>query len=81
MLEILNIIYSSNFLLTYATITAILIVLMVVINVFDYYTIQKRFRDLDFKVFWGKAITEHGSVTAVRDPNLKGLKSSLRDKY
>ena len=49
MLEILNIIYSSNFLLTYATITAILIVLMVVINVYDYYTIQKRFRDLDKK--------------------------------
>jgi cell division protein FtsL len=49
MLEILNMIYSSSFLLTYATITAVLIVLMVVINVYDYYTIQKRFRDLDKK--------------------------------
>ena len=49
MLEILNIIYSSNFLLKYATITAVLIVIMVIINVYDYYTIHKKFSDLDKK--------------------------------
>ena len=48
-MEILELIYSSNFLLSYATITAILIVLMVIINVYDYYTIHKRFSDLDKK--------------------------------
>ena len=48
-MEILELIYSSNFLLTYATITALLIVIMVVINVFDYYTIQKRFNDIEKK--------------------------------
>jgi GR25 family glycosyltransferase involved in LPS biosynthesis len=40
-----------------------------------------RFRDLGFEVYWAKAITEHGSVTAVRDPKLAGLRSSLRDSY
>ena len=40
-----------------------------------------RFRDLDFDVYWAKAITEHGSVTAVHDPKLAGLKSSLRSHY
>ena len=49
MLEILNIIYSSDFLLGYATFTAITILLMVVINVYDYYTITKRFNDIDKK--------------------------------
>ena len=48
-MEILHLIYSSNFLLTYATITAVLIVLMVIINVYDYYTIQKRFNDIEKK--------------------------------
>ena len=48
-MEILHLIYSSNFLLTYATITAILIVIMVIINVYDYYTINKRFNDLEKK--------------------------------
>ena len=42
---------------------------------------NNRFERLNFEVYWAKAITEHGSVSAVRDPNLKGLKSSLRDKY
>ena len=42
---------------------------------------NKRFRDLDFKIFWGKAITEHGSVTAVHDASLSGLKSCLREVY
>tara|TARA_E500000305_G_scaffold93717_1_gene82357 strand:- start:211 stop:387 length:177 start_codon:yes stop_codon:yes gene_type:complete len=49
MIEILNIIYSSNFLLGYATFTAIMILLMVVINVYDYYKINKRFNDIDKK--------------------------------
>ena len=49
MLEILNIIYSSNFLLGYATFTAIMILLMVAINVYDYYKINKRFNDIDKK--------------------------------
>ena len=48
-MEILELIYSSNFLLTYATITAVLIVIMVIINVYDYYTIHKKFSDLDKK--------------------------------
>jgi len=49
MIEILNIIYSSNFILGYATFTAVMILLMVVINVYDYYTITKRFNDIDKK--------------------------------
>jgi len=49
MIDILNIIYSSNFLLGYATFTAIIILLMVAINVYDYYTITKRFNDIDKK--------------------------------
>lgn len=40
-----------------------------------------RFRDLGFEVYWAKAITEHGSVTAVHDPTLSGLRSSLRSHY
>tara|TARA_R110000796_G_scaffold240591_1_gene361727 strand:+ start:1210 stop:1968 length:759 start_codon:yes stop_codon:yes gene_type:complete len=39
------------------------------------------FRDLNFDVYWAKAITEHGSVTAVHDPSKEGLKSSLRENY
>mgnify|MGYP003127622584 FL=1 len=49
MIEILNIIYSSNFILGYATFTAIMVLLMVVINVYDYYKINKRFNDIDKK--------------------------------
>ena len=49
MIEILNIIYSSNFILGYATFTAVMILLMVVINVYDYYKINKRFNDIDKK--------------------------------
>ena len=49
MLDILNIIYSSNFLLGYASFTAIMILLMVAINVYDYYRITKRFNDIDKK--------------------------------
>jgi len=40
-----------------------------------------RFKDLNFEVYWAKAITEHGSVTAIHDPRLAGLKSCLRDGY
>jgi GR25 family glycosyltransferase involved in LPS biosynthesis len=40
-----------------------------------------RFRDLGFEVYWAKAITEHGSVTATHDPSRSGLKSSLRSGY
>jgi len=39
------------------------------------------FRDLNFDVYWAKAITEHGSVTAVHDKSKIGLKSSLRSGY
>jgi len=49
MIDILNIIYSSNFILGYATFTAVMILLMVVINVYDYYKINKRFNDIDKK--------------------------------
>jgi len=43
--------------------------------------LNERFKQLDFNVYWGKAITEHGSVTAVHDKSLAGLKSSLRERY
>ena len=39
------------------------------------------FRDLRFNVYWAKAITEHGSVTAVHDKSKSGLKSCLRERY
>jgi len=39
------------------------------------------FENLDFNVYWGKAITEHGSVLAIHDKSKEGLKSSLRDHY
>ncbi len=39
------------------------------------------FEQLQFKVYWGKAITEHGSVVAGEDENFKKLKSSLRQGY
>jgi len=48
-MDLIHLIYSSNFLITYASITAVLIVLMVVINVYDYYTITKRFNDIEKK--------------------------------
>jgi hypothetical protein len=48
-MDLLHLIYSSNFLLTYATITAVLIVLMVIINVYDYYKITKPYRDIEKK--------------------------------
>ena len=48
-MDLVHLIYSSNFLITYASITAVLIVLMVVINVYDYYTITKRFNDIEKK--------------------------------
>jgi len=43
--------------------------------------LNDRFRDLGFQVYWGKAITKHGSVLAAEDKNFKPLKSSLREKY
>lgn len=43
--------------------------------------LNERFKQLNFNVYWGKAITEHGSVTAVHDQSLAGLKSSLRERY
>ena len=39
------------------------------------------FKNLNFNVYWGKAITEHGSVTAVHDESKSGLKSVLRSRY
>lgn len=39
------------------------------------------FEQLGFEVYWGKAITKHGSVIAAEDENFKELKSSLRQKY
>ncbi len=36
------------------------------------------FQQLNFDVYWGKAITKHGSVAAVHEPNMKDFKSSLR---
>jgi len=50
MLEfILNQIENPNFLINFATFITFLIVVMVVINVYDYYTITKRFNDIDKK--------------------------------
>lgn len=43
--------------------------------------LNDRFKALDFNVYWAKAITAHGSVLAVHDRNLAGLKSTLRDRY
>ena len=42
---------------------------------------NSRFRDLDLNVYWGKAITAHGSVLATHDDRFTGLKSALRDNY
>tara|TARA_R100001510_G_C7643880_1_gene201389 strand:+ start:357 stop:1043 length:687 start_codon:yes stop_codon:yes gene_type:complete len=39
------------------------------------------FEKMDFQVYWGKALTKHGSVLAVDEDSLKHLKSSLRDSY
>lgn len=36
------------------------------------------FEKLNFNVYWGKAITKHGSVFANYDPTMKQFKSSLR---
>lgn len=46
----------------------------------DWY-FNKAFEDLKFDVYWAKAITEHGSVSAVHNSALSGLKSSLRERY
>ena len=43
--------------------------------------LNDRFKALDFTVYWAKAITAHGSVLAVHDERLAGLRSTLRDKY
>ena len=46
---ILNQIENPNFLINFATFIAFLMVVMVAINVYDYYTITKRFNDIDKK--------------------------------
>ena len=43
--------------------------------------LNDRFKDLDFQVYWGKAITKHGSVLALENGEYKDLKSTLRDSY
>jgi len=43
--------------------------------------LNDRFKDLDFQVYWGKAITKHGSVLALENDSYKKLKSTLREKY
>jgi len=48
-MEILEIIYNSDFLLLFATFITVMIILMVVINVHDYYKITKPFRDIENK--------------------------------
>ena len=40
-----------------------------------------RFRDLDLEIYWGKAITKHGSVVASEDEQFSKLKSAIREKY
>lgn len=49
MLEILHIIYSSNFLLTYATIITVMILFMVVFVIWDYIILNKPFWDIEKK--------------------------------
>ena len=49
MIEILNIIYSSNFILGYATFTAVMILLMVVITIHDYIQTMKPFWEIEKK--------------------------------
>ena len=49
-------------------------------NALDWH-FNKRFEELDFDVYWAKAITEHGSVTATRTDDLNHFKSSLREEY
>lgn len=39
------------------------------------------FEEMDFQVYWGKALTKHGSVLALDEENLSYLKSTLRDSY
>ena len=39
------------------------------------------FEKMDFQVYWGKAITKHGSVLAMDEENFGHLKSTLRDSY
>ena len=39
------------------------------------------FKEMDFQVYWGKALTKHGSVLAVDEESLSHLKSTLRDSY
>ena len=43
--------------------------------------LNDRFKELDFQVYWGKAITKHGSVLALENDSYKKLKSTLREKY
>ena len=43
--------------------------------------IGRMLEKMDFQVYWGKALTKHGSVLAVDEDSLKHLKSSLRDCY
>jgi GR25 family glycosyltransferase involved in LPS biosynthesis len=39
------------------------------------------FKHLDFNVYWGKALTRHGSVLALYGEDFKEFKSTLRDSY
>ena len=48
-MEIIEIIYNSDFLLLFVTFIAVMIILMVAINVYDYYKITKPFRDIEKK--------------------------------
>jgi hypothetical protein len=48
-MEIIEIIYNSDFLLLFATFIALMMLLMVVINVYDYYKITKPFNDIEKK--------------------------------
>jgi hypothetical protein len=40
--------------------------------------LNDRFKNLDMKIYWGKAITKHGSVIAERKGEFTTLKSMLR---
>ena len=46
---ILNQIENPNFLINFATFIAFLMIVMIIINVYDYYTITKRFNNIDKK--------------------------------
>ena len=49
----------------------------IITQAFDW-ELNDRFKDLEFNVYWAKAITKHGSVLASKEGTYQGLRSMLR---